>query len=85
MDLKIANETVYKIQVGAEVYQVEYPSFKEAQEIGHSFKGKDNDEAIQVMKNWLIKLGLDAKFFDLKPLKATHVMQIWKEINTVKK
>lgn len=78
-------EEKYKIKVGREVYSLDYPSFKESKDIGASFVGKSNEEAVDIMKAWLIKLGLDEKFFELKGVKGKHVIQLWEEVNTVKK
>ena len=81
----VIKEEKYPIKVGVEVYNVEYPSFEEAQEIAKEFKGLGGEEAINKMKAWLLKLGLEEKFFGLKVIKAKHIMQIWQEINSVKK
>lgn len=86
MDLIIKDEK-YKIQVGAEVYSVEYPSFDEAIEIANQLNevaGKGS-ESVELIKKWLKDLGLDEKFFKLKAVKSKHIMQIWSELNTVKK
>lgn len=86
MDLVIKEE-VYKIKVGAEIYKVEYPSFEQALAIGEDFEAasKDAKQSVELMKKWLIELGLDKNFFSLKPIKSKHIMQIWTELNTVKK
>ena len=81
----VIKEEVYKIKVKNEVYSVEYPSFEEAQAISKEFDGLSGDAAIEKMKGWLIKLGLEEKFFALKDIKAKHIIQIWLEINSVKK
>lgn len=83
----VIKEEKYPIKVGVEVFNVEYPSFKEAQDIAREFKALegDNDKGVEMMKGWLIKLGLDEKFFDLKIIKAKHIMKIWGDINSVKK
>ena len=81
----VIKEENYPIKVGVEVFHVEYPSFKEAQEIAKAFDGKGGEEAVALMKEWLLKLGLDEKFFDLKVIKAHHIMKIWGDINSVKK
>lgn len=81
----IVKEEKYQIKVGNEVYSVEYPSFEEAQEIAKEFQGLNGEEAISKMKEWLIKLGLEDKFFGLKAIKAKHIMMIWEEINSIKK
>ena len=86
MDLVIKEE-LYKIKVGAEVYSIEYPSFEDALTIADQFKEvqEDGKASINLMKKWLVDLGLDEKFFSLKPIKSKHIMQIWQELNTVKK
>ena len=86
VNLTIEDEK-YKIKIGAEVYSLEYPSFKEAQIISREFQeiGKDGDKAIEKMKEWLVKLGLDERFFDLGAIKARHIMKIWEDVNSVKK
>jgi hypothetical protein len=86
MDLVIKDEP-YKIQIGNEVYAVDYPSFDEAQKIAKEFQSIDGDgeKSISMMKDWLIKLGLDAKFFELKIVKANHILAIWTGLNSVKK
>jgi hypothetical protein len=84
MDLVIKEEK-YQIKVGSEVYTVNYPSFEEAREIPKSFEGKKSEEAIEIMKKWLLDLGLDPKFFEIKAVKAKHIMKIWEDLNTVKK
>jgi len=81
----VIKEEKYPIKVGVEVYNVEYPSFEEAQEIAKEFTGLGGEEAIAKMKDWLLKLGLEEKFFSLKAIKAKHIMFIWQEINSVKK
>lgn len=85
VNLTIVDDS-YKIKIGAEVYKVEYPSFEEAEEIAEQMGGLegDNKKAIKVMKEWLIKLGLDEKFFSIKSIKAKHIMQIWRDLNSVK-
>ena len=37
------------------------------------------------MKKWLTDLGLNPKFFELNQVKSKHIMQVWSELNTVKK
>tara|TARA_R110000868_G_C10972634_1_gene770638 strand:+ start:20084 stop:20335 length:252 start_codon:yes stop_codon:yes gene_type:complete len=81
----VIKEEKYPIQVGSERYSVEYPSFEEAQAIGKEFNGLGGEEAVTKMKEWLIKLGLEEKFFGLKIIKAKHIITIWQEINSVKK
>ena len=81
----VIKEEKYSIRVGQEVYTVEYPSFEEAQSIAREFKGLDGEEATNQMKQWLLNLGLDAKFFELKAIKAKHIIAIWLEVNSVKK
>lgn len=89
MDLEIKEEK-YKIQVGKEVYTIEYPSFDEAQKIAAEFKklggsAKEGEKSLDLMKKWLEKLGLDPKFFKLKAVKSKHIMTVWGAINGVKK
>lgn len=86
VNLTIVEEN-YKVKVGAEVYSVEYPSFDQAQEIGKQMKKVegDNDKAISLMKEWLINLGLDEKFFSIEAIKAKHILEIWRGINSIKK
>jgi len=83
----VIKEENYPIKVGVEVFNVEYPSFKEAQAIAKEFDkiGTDGEKAIKAMKSWLIKLGLEEKFFNLKVIKSHHIMKIWGDINSVKK
>lgn len=83
----VIKEEKYPIKVGVEVFNVDYPSFKQAQGIAKEFAkiGNDGDKAVNAMKKWLITLGLDEKFFDLDVIKAHHIMKIWGDINSVKK
>ena len=81
----VIKEEKYPIKVGVEVYNVEYPSFEETQQIAKEFNGLSGEDAIEKMKSWLMKLGLEDKFFGLKVIKTKHIMQIWQEINSVKK
>lgn len=83
----VIKEETYPIKVGVEVFNVSYPSFKQAQQIAKEFRkiGSDGDKAIESMKKWLIDLGLDEKFFELDVIKAHHILQIWGDINSVKK
>lgn len=90
MDLVINDkkEDVYKIKLGAEVFTVEYPSWKQAQEIEKGLKeAKENgeDKTVDFITETLIELGLDAKFFEVKAVKARHIFKIWSEINSIKK
>lgn len=91
MDLVINDKEVesYKIKYGAEVYKVNYPSWKEARAINDELKEvkeKDSEElVIEFIENKLTELGLDPKFFGLPGVKATHIFKIWSEINSVKK
>lgn len=86
INLKIVDEK-YKIQIGAEIYSLDYPSLDESQAIAKEFQeiGADGEKALGRMKEWLVKLGLDEKFFGLKQVKATHLSQIWRDVNGVKK
>jgi hypothetical protein len=83
----VIKEEKYPIKVGVEVYNVDYPSFQQAQEIAKEFNkiGSDGEKAIKAMKKWLMDLGLDKKFFDLPIIKSHHILKIWGDINTVKK
>ena len=83
----VISEEKYKIKVGIEVFEVEYPSFEEAQAIAKEYKKLqgDGEKSIKVMKDWLVKLGLDEKFFSMKAVKSNHILTIWQEINGVKK
>ena len=93
MDLVInENDNVYKIKVHAEVYKVEYPSWEQANTINEEIKnlqGEDEEEknskVSEYIKNKLIELGLDEKFFSLKQVKSHHVLKVWSEINSIKK
>tara|TARA_R110002051_G_scaffold75594_1_gene137430 strand:- start:4235 stop:4495 length:261 start_codon:yes stop_codon:yes gene_type:complete len=86
MNLIIADEK-YKVKVGAEVYEIEYPSFDQALKISKAFGAIDGDgeKSIKLMKKWLTDLGLNPKFFELNQVKSKHIMQVWSELNTVKK
>ena len=57
----VISEEKYKIKVGIEVFEVEYPSFEEAQAIAKEYKKLqgDGEKSIKVMKDWLVKLRLD--------------------------
>jgi len=81
----VIKEEKFQIKVGPEVFSVEYPSFAEAQEISKDFQEKSGEEATDLMISWLKKLGLEEKFFELKPIKAKHIIEIWKEVNSIKK
>lgn len=81
----VIKEEKYPIQIGVERYSVEYPSFEQAQAIAKEFEGLTGEEATDLMKCWLIKLGLEEKFFAINAVKAKHIMIIWQEINSVKK
>ncbi len=83
----VIKEEKYPIKVGVEVFNVNYPSFKQAQDIAKEFDkiGSNGDKAIKAMKQWLISLGLDEKFFDMTIVKSHHIMKIWGDINSVKK
>ena len=83
----VIKDEKYPIKVGVEVFNVEYPSFAEAQAIAKEFEkiGSDSEKAVNAMKNWLMKLGLKKEFFELKIIKAHHIIKIWGDINTVKK
>lgn len=83
----VIKEENYPIKVGVEVFNVDYPSFSQAQMIAKEFDkvGSDGEKAIKAMKEWLIKLGLDEKFFELDIIKSHHILKIWGDINSVKK
>ena len=83
----VIKEEKYPIKVGVEVFNVDYPSFAQAQAIAKEFEkiGGDGDKAIKAMKRWLIDLGLEEKFFEMPIIKAHHIMKIWGDINSVKK
>lgn len=91
MDLVINDKEIesYKIKYGAEVYKVNYPSWKEARVINDELKEvkeKENEElVILFIENKLIELGLNSKFFELPGVKASHIFKIWSEINSIKK
>ena len=86
MDLIIDDNEVYKIKVGIEVYSVDYPSLEQARIIlKESANLVKDEEAEDFIKKWLITLGLDKKFFKLKSVKKRHLIQVWSEINAVKK
>lgn len=86
MDLDIKEE-VYKIKVGAEIFKVNFPSWRQAKQIEEERKelGDDNEKAVDFMVNKLKEFGLDDKFFDLPAVKAHHVFQVWRDINSIKK
>lgn len=91
MDLVIdeKKEESYKIQLGADVFNVSYPSWSEAKKIEKGLekaKAKgDNDKVVDFIANTLVDLGLDKRFFENKAVKAHHVFKIWSEINSIKK
>jgi len=88
MDLIIDGKSVYKVKVRAEVFTVEYPSFEEGEKIAEEFADELNltdKEYKDLMKKWLIYLGLDKKFLTMKEVKTEHILKVWRGVNTIKK
>ena len=94
MNLTINAKAVeqYKIKVGAEVYKVNYPSWNKSKDISRkeadilgSEDGNVGEKYVEFIVDTLKELGLDAKFFELEVVTSSHVMQVWKEVNAVKK
>lgn len=87
IDLK--KEDCYKIQYGADVYKVAYPSWSQAKKIEQKLtklkEKNDNEKVADFIKDTLTELGLDKKFFDLDGVKSKHIFQVWSEINSIKK
>jgi hypothetical protein len=81
----VIKEEKYPIKVGVEVFNVDYPSFEDAQTIAKDFDGLSGEDAVKKMKDWLLQLGLSEEFFALKVVKSKHIMTIWQELNSIKK
>ena len=90
MDLVIDEKDTYKIQLGAEIFEVSYPSWAESKalaiETKKVLKLKDGESKYtDLIIKTLTSLGLDPSFFDKKGVQAKHILQVWEEINTLKK
>ena len=91
MDLviDIKKEENYKIQYGADIYKVNYPSWAQAKKIEknlNKLKDKNDSEKVsEFIKDTLVELGLNKEFFELDGVKSKHILKVWSEINSIKK
>ena len=87
LTIDLAKIEQYKIKVGAEVYRVNYPSWDKAiaisKEVGEL--KEDGEKLTDYIRETLIELGLDEKFFNLNGVNASHIFTIWQAVNGVKK
>lgn len=85
--MKEIKEELYQMKIGSEVYSVRYPSLAEAEMIQSELVElqEKNGNIIEYIKNKLVELDLNPKFFSLKQVKARDLYETWNEVNSIKK
>lgn len=87
----------WECRVGTEVYSMRYISLRESEEVQEELKelaekydekeqAKEYNKAImEYIKEKMVSLGLNEKFFTLDEVTAADIYESWQDINSVKK